>query len=157
MKIEYLDDIIVLFINNLDIDFKNPDNIKKYFKEIFLKLKNNLKIELNGFYLVKVYKNINELVIEIKLEELDFYDLYNDEIDMKIVIEENDFLYEIEDIFIDKNIIKDCYIIKYKNKLYLKIKKEINKIKLSYLKEISNLKYKDNYNIINYGEYLNIK
>ena len=102
MNLSYQDKIILYInnqiINNVDLDDK--DSIKEYFKNIFIKLKNIFNIELNGFYLVKVYKNINSIVIELENEELDYYDLY-DEIDMKIELIETIFLYQIEDIFID--------------------------------------------------------
>ena len=159
MHITYEDDITIIFINNYvtkDIDFNDIDEIKEYFKHIFLKLKDSLKLESSGYYLVKVYKDISGVIIELK-EESDYYDLYNDEIEMKIILEETSFLYQIEDIFIDNYFLNNSSIIKYNNKIYLKLNNKIDDIKIGYLYEISKLMYKDTYNIIKYGKYLSFK
>ena len=159
MHITYEDDITIIFINNYvtkDIDFNDIDEIKEYFKHIFLKLKDSLKLVSSGYYLVKVYKDISGVIIELK-EESDYYDLYNDEIEMKIILEETSFLYQIEDIFIDNYFLNNSSIIKYNNKIYLKLNNKIDDIKIGYLYEISKLMYKDTYNIIKYGKYLSFK
>ena len=159
MHITYEDDITIIFINNYvtkDIDFNDIDEIKEYFKYIFLKLKDSLKLVSSGYYLVKVYKDISGVIIELK-EESDYYDLYNDEIEMKIILEETSFLYQIEDIFIDNYFLNNSSIIKYNNKIYLKLNNKIDDIKIGYLYEISKLMYKDTYNIIKYGKYLSFK
>lgn len=159
MHITYEDDITIIFINNYvtkDIDFNDIDEIKEYFKYIFLKLKDSLKLESSGYYLVKVYKDISGVIIELK-EESDYYDLYDDEIEMKIILEETSFLYQIEDIFIDNYFLNNSSIIKYNNKIYLKLNNKIDDIKIGYLYEISKLMYKDTYNIIKYGKYLSFK
>ena len=54
------DDNIILAINNenLDnIDFKNNEEIKEYFRKMFFKIKERYKILLNGFYYVRIYKD----------------------------------------------------------------------------------------------------
>lgn len=160
MNLNYVDDVGILFINNKlinDIDFNDIDEIKEYFKKLFLKLKHEFNLEPNGFYIVKVYKDINGIVLEIKEEDLDYYDLYNDEIEMKIILEEVTFLYQIEDIFIDNYLLNNSDIIQYDNKLYLKLNNKIDDIQIGYLYEMSKLVYKDTFNIIKYGKYLSFK
>ena len=150
MNLSYNEDNIVLYINNSmidEIDFDNIDSIKEYFKTIFLKLKNTLNLEINGYYLVHIYKD-NGIVIELYNEETDYY---YDEIDMKILLEETTFLYQIEDIFIDKKILEKSKIIKYNKKLYLQITNELTNKELGYLFEISKLIYKNTENIIKYS------
>lgn len=152
MDLSYEDNIII-YMNDkiLDIDFNDNNSIQNYFKKLFLKLKNRLNIELSGFYLVKVYKGETGIIMEIKEEESDYY-MY-DEIDMKIILEETVFLYQLEDVFIDPKILKKAKIINYNNKLYLYTTKLTN-IELGYLYEISKLIYKNTENIIKYGREL---
>ena len=132
----------IIYMNNVDIDFNDKNSIEIYFKNIFLKLKDKLEL---GYYTVNVYKD-NSIILELEYEE----DSYYDEFDLKIIVEETIFLYQMEDIFIDKNIINKSKIIKYNNKLYLYPSK-LSDIELGYLYEISKLIYKNTENIIKYG------
>ena len=150
MHLTYIDDNVIFIHDKKDIDFDDIDELKEYFKTIFIRLKNEL--EPYGYYLVKVYKDINGMIIEF--EELD---LYSEELEMKIIIEEVEFLYQIEDIFIDKCLLDGVDIIEHSNKLYLKVKNKLNNIKIGYLYEISKLLYKDTLNIIKCGKYLSLK
>lgn len=155
MRISNIDDDILIYINNelINIDFEDLDTTKEYFKELFSKLKN--KIEINGFYFVNVYKDeIYGIVIELSKEDVDYLDYYTDEVDMHITLIENTFLYEIEDIFFNQEIIDNSEIIYYKNRVYLKLKNEINDVLKGYLYEFSNLIYKDTKDILNYGKKL---
>lgn len=159
MKISYIDENnILIFINNElinDIDFNDIEETKDYFKELFIHIKNELKLKINGFYFVKVYKDkYYGIVIEIEKEEMDFYDYYIDEIDMHITLEERTFLYQIDDIFINKNILKKSDVLLYNKKVYLRIKEEINSILKGYLFEIGKLIYKDTNDIIKYSKIL---
>ncbi|MBE6160462.1 MAG: hypothetical protein E7157_05410 [Lactobacillales bacterium] len=155
MRISNIDDDILIYINKelVDIDFEDLDTTKEYFKKLFLKLKN--KIDINGFYFVNVYKDlIYGIVIELSKEEVDYLDYYTDEVDMHITLLENTFLYEVEDIFFNEEIINNSDIIYYDKKIYLKLKKDLNDYLKNELIEFSNLIYKDTNDIINYGKKL---
>lgn len=155
MRISIIDNDILIYINNnlINIDFEDLDTTKEYFKELFLKIKD--KVEINGFYFVNVYKDdLYGIVIELTKEEMDYLDYYTDEVDMHITLNENTFLYEIEDIFLNKEIIKNSKIIYYNKKIYLKLKNNIDENIKGYLYEFSNLVYKDTNNILNYGKEL---
>lgn len=110
----------------------DKDYLKKYFKNI---IQNN---NMRGMYYVNIYYNDSNTVIEIMKHNMDYYD-YSNEIDLNIMITENIFLYEID------NIIPNMEIIIYKNKMF--IEKNDNN-----LCEFTKLVYKNTENIINNGK-----
>ena len=73
---------------------------------------------------------------------------------MHITLLENTFLYEVEDIFFNEEIINNSDIIYYDKKIYLKLKNDLNDNLKNELIEFSNLIYKDTNDIINYGKKL---
>lgn len=154
------EDNIILAINNenLDnIDFKNNEEIKEYFRKMFFKIKERYKILLNGFYYVRIYKDkYYGIFIEIEKSEMDFYDYYIDEIDMHIEIEQSIFLYQINDIYIPKELKKKNDIILYQNNIYLKVNRELSNIEKGKLTEISNILYKNVDKILKYGRILTV-
>lgn len=110
----------------------DKDYLKKYFKNI---IQNN---NMRGMYYINIYYNDSNTVIEIMKHNMDYYD-YSNEIDLNIMITENIFLYEID------NIIPNMEIIIYKNKMFIE-KNDIN------LCEFTKLVYKNTENIINNGK-----
>jgi hypothetical protein len=161
MKVSYIDEnnILIFISDDLlnNIDFIDEEETKDYFRELFFNIKDKLKLIINGFYLVMVYQDkYYGIVIELKKEDIDFYDYYIDEIDMHITIEKDIFLYKINDIFISNDLLKDNDVIIYNNELYLKINKEIDNILKGHLLEISELIYKNTNEIIKNGKILNI-
>ena len=154
------EDNIILVINNenLDnIDFKNNEEIKEYFRKMFFKIKERYKILLNGFYYVRIYKDkYYGIFIEIEKSEMDFYDYYIDEIDMHIEIEQSIFLYQINDTYIPKELKKKNDIILYQNNIYLKVNRELSNIEKGKLTEISNILYKNVDKILKYGRILTV-
>ncbi len=118
------------------------DYLEDYFRKIFIKLKEKYDIKIQGFCNVDVYTDNSDMVLEIE-EEKELVDYYEDIIDMKISIHESTFLYEVLNIFnINKYINGDIFL--YKNKFYIK-KKDMNFNILEHLK----LVYKDTNKIIN--------
>ena len=58
LKVILNDDKIVLYLNKFMIeglDFKNINGLEKYFRDLFIKLREIYNIKLNGFYYVYVY------------------------------------------------------------------------------------------------------
>ena len=87
---------------------------------------------------------------------MDFYDYYIDEIDMHIEIEQSIFLYQINDIYIPKELKKKNDIILYQNNIYLKVNRELSNIEKGKLTEISNILYKNVDKILKYGRILTV-
>lgn len=141
MKINFDDNkiIIYLFKNNIKKeDFNDLKYIEEYFRNIFIRLKQIYNIEINGFYNINVYiDNIFGIVLELIEENIEYIDYYDDVIDMKLELHENEFLYHINDV---TNIDESNIIYKYNNKYYLKIK---NKNELYKILEYTSVVYKD--------------
>ncbi len=138
MKIDLVKNKIIVYLKKdyiEDFEYNNVDKLEEYFKNIFMKLNIIYDIKLLGFYIINIY--IDEYygsVIEIIDEDIE-YDY--DEVNMKINLIHNDFLYQVDN-YIDSDKY-DIYI--YKNKLYLKIKNELNKIDMLKLLEFSKIIY----------------
>jgi hypothetical protein len=155
MKIEYLDeDNFYVYINKIclkDLELKNKDSVEKYFKKLFMKLKNNYQLDIYGYYNIRVYENIHYgIILDILKLSNDYFKLPNNKVDMKIMIDSNSiFLYEIDDyFFIDKykSNIKSIY---YKDeKYYVDLNDEIDDSFYLYLLEHSNILFNDDANEI---------
>ena len=119
------------------LSFDNKELLEEEFKEVLDKLEKVYKIEINGSYKINVYKdNIYGSVLEIKKDK-DYYDYFNT-IDMNINIIDSNFLYEVEDYFIDTS--SDIYC--YNDKFYLDVK---NREELLKIIENSKVIYKENH------------
>ena len=138
MKIDILKNKIVLYLKKeytKCFDYNNIDEIELYFKEIILKLNKLLKTRLYGFYILNIFVDkYYGSVIEI-IDENEIYDL--DEINLQINIINADFLYETE--VYNKNDNYEQYLCK--NKIYLKLKNNPNKVDMLKLLEFSKIIY----------------
>lgn len=154
---------MIIYINNLHIDkviFNDKEELEKYFQQLFNRLKKFYRINIRGYYDIKVYiDNFYGLVIQIKRDNIEYCDYFGNQVDMRITIENNDsFLYQINDIFsIDQKIFKKVCIIRYKDNFYLKINKPLNDIELAMLIENSTIIYDSEVNIVlKKGKVLNV-
>lgn len=128
MKLINKDNKIIVFLNK-KINFKQI-NLEKYFKNLFIKFKEDYYIELNGYYSINIYiDKFYGSVIEIENEDLDYYNYFN-QIDMEVKLNDNVFLYEIDYEYLNKSIINNSNIYKLKDKLYIQVKDNniLNKI-----------------------------
>lgn len=143
MKCIIENDKITVYVENYQKNYLNDiDYLEDYFRNIFLKLKEKYNIKVQGFCNVDVYVDNTDMVLEIE-EEKELVDYYEDIIDMKISIHESTFLYEVLNLLnINKYIKNDIYL--YKNKFYIR-KKDANLNILEHLKLI----YKNTDKIIN--------
>ena len=143
MKCTIENNKIIVYVEKYTKNYlDNIDYLEDYFRKIFIKLKEKYDIKIQGFCNVDVYTDNSDMVLEIE-EEKELVDYYEDIIDMKISIHESTFLYEVLNIFnINKYINGDIFL--YKNKFYIK-KKDMNFNILEHLK----LVYKDTNKIIN--------
>ena len=156
MKIIINDDItIIIFLNKeyLKIDFNNIDELEDYFKDLFLTLKNIYKIKLNGFYYIEVFVDKNYgVILELEKEELEYIDYYDNQVDMRVTVNDSEFMYLINDY--DLNDIMEIY--SFQNNLYGKLKKQINSIKMGEILEKGKIIYKDYDKILKYGKRLEV-
>ena len=156
MKIIINDDInMIIFLNKkyLKIDFNNIDESEDYFKDLFLTLKNIYNIKLNGFYYIEVFVDKNYgVILELEKEELEYIDYYDNQVDMRVTVNDSEFMYLINDY--DLNDIMEIY--SFQNNLYGKLKKQINSIKMGEILEKGKIIYKDYDKILKYGKRLEV-
>ena len=157
MKLITMDDTFILFLNRLYIqtlDFSNKVLIEKYLKHLLFKIKNRYDIEFNGYYDVTIYVDINYgVIIEVKKEELEYLDYFNNQIEMNTKVIEDSFLYEMYET--NKQIIKKFTIYKVHDKIYLRAKENLTNIEMGVLLEISKIIYgKEAEKVIRYGKVL---
>ena len=143
MKIIFREDVIIIFLkkeNINNIDFNSKSVIEEYIKQLLTNLKRIINIDLYGLYTLNIFLDkYYGAVVEIDKVDNDIYYL-NDIIDMKINIIETEFLYEIDLLKIDKSKY-DIYL--YKDKIFLKIKKDLDNQEFMRLIENSNIIYDD--------------
>ena len=136
-----IDDDIDIYLNKLylkNIDFNNTNTIKSIIKKLIKKY----EIDLYGYIEVKIYVDSNYgVIINIKKEDTDYFDYFNDEIEMNIEIINDSFLYKINDIF-EINQIKAKKIYKYMDNIYIYFDK-IDNINLGKIIENSEIIYGD--------------
>lgn len=159
MKIENDDNIITLYLNKkyiIDVDLEDELDLEEFFKNIFRKLKKYYHMDIKGFYNIKIYKDLYYgMIITLEKEEIDYYNYYDNHIDMCFTIKNyNSFLYEIDDLFIlDKSIKDKIDIYSYHHRFYIKIKNDINNVILGRLIEKTKIIYEEYLeNIIKYGK-----
>ena len=145
MKCTFKDNNILIYIQDTNITEKSFDDlvyIEEYFKSIFVKIKEKYNININGLYIVNVYfDNQLGMVLELKEEKIDFID-YDDVVDMKIILHNEHFLYEIDDILNLKD--NDIYL--YQKKWYVRPKN------IYHLLEHARIIYKNTEKIVRYGK-----
>lgn len=121
MKIEIVnDEDIDIFINAYQfngINLKDKETLLNEIKDILIKIDTRYKLNLNGFYKIKVYPNqkIGVFLNIIKIDDNEF----NQEADFRIIIYQNEpFLFETEEYeILPKNINKRYY----KDKFYIDV------------------------------------
>lgn len=134
-----IDDDIEIYLNRQYLK-KIDLNDTKTIKNIIKKLNKKYNIDLYGYIEVKIYIDKNYgVIINIKKDEPEYFDYFNEEIEMNIEIINDSFLYKINNIY-DKKQIKTNKIYKYKDSLYISIDK-IDNINLGKIIEISEIIY----------------
>lgn len=122
MKFIFDDDITIFiskeYINNIDLKDKN--NLEKLIKRI----NDKYNIELNGYIEIKIYRNkLYGLIINIKKEDLEYFEYFKSEPEMNIQIEDSTFLYKIDDFY--REISNDVTVYKDGEDIYIKPNNEI--------------------------------
>lgn len=100
MKVEQLnEDCIDVFLNKYNfstIDIENKESLLKLIKDIIIKLDTRYKLDLCGFFKIKVYPNskVGVFLNIIKIDDNEF----SNEADFRIIIYPNEkFFFETED------------------------------------------------------------
>ena len=145
MKVEINGEEIIVFLNKAyvpELNFIDRKKTEIYFKNLFRKLSKNYNIEMNGFYDVNVYINKHYgYILEIVIENIDYYTYFGNQIDMKINIVNDTFLYEIDFLYLEIDFLKFCNIYRHGKYLYLKVKSDIDNVTFGRLLEKSNIIY----------------
>ena len=152
LKIDIISDLeYIIYLYNLtsDIEFDSEENIEKFLRQLFIKLKNFYNITIEGYFDVDVYIDINYgIVLDLKKEKFEYYDYFDNQVEMKIVINRCKFLYLVDSFDFDC----DKYeLYNYLEKIYLLPKEKLSKIDISLLMEMSTLIFNSDY-IMNNGK-----
>ena len=142
MKIDIINDnefVIYLYKNIDDFDFKNEICVEECLRKLFIKLNDYYGIKIEGYYNVDVYIDLlYGFVLVLKKEEFEYYDFYYNQVDMKITIKRNKFLYLVDNYNFDLN---NYEVYKLLHNIYLLPKKKLSYIELANLIEKSKIIY----------------
>jgi len=140
VNIKFIDELILdIYIKKElidNIDFNNKDDLQKYLKNLFKILKNKYSVVIEGFYDITVYVDkFYGVVIHMEKDDIDYYDYFKNQVDMRIITIDTSFLYLVEDI--PNDLINKVDVIIIDKDIYLKIKEELSKVEMMKLLEIS--------------------
>ena len=144
MSIKFNSDLIFdIYIKKYlieDIDFSIKSDIEKYLKKLFKTLNNKYNIAVEGFYNITVYiDKYYGIVLHLEKEELDYYEYYKNQVDMRLVTVHTDFMYEVDDIPFD--IINKVEISNKDKNIYLTLKEKLTDLEMMKLIENSKIIY----------------
>ena len=144
MSIKYIDELTFdIYIKNKfieNIDFENKEDIEKYLKKIFKILNQKYKIIIEGFYNITIYiDKYYGIVIHLEKEELEYYEYYKNQVDMRLITVHTDFMYLVNDL--PKSIINKIKLQIKDNNIYIKIINKLNDLEMMELMEFSEIVY----------------
>lgn len=141
MKIITMDlDSIILYLSDMDFSLEeNIDVLEEKFRDIFLHLKGLYDIDIEGYYRIDIYKDkYYGVIVEIKKEEFEYFDCFDNQVDMRISIHDDFILYEFDDFFsVPESLIKKMKFYIYHDKVYGKLNDLVSEIDGSKLHEYS--------------------
>lgn len=146
MKVEFRDNNFIVFLHKkfiVDIDFFNKSVLEKYFRNLFMKFKDYYNIDVSGSYEITVYvDDVYGAILYIVKEDLDYFDYYDNQVDMTIIISKHKkFLYKLK-CPIDDVIFSKCDIYLYNESFYI-LPNDVDYVLLGSLLECSELVYGD--------------
>ena len=140
MKILTMDmNSVTLFFSDMEVSFENNmEELEENLRTIFLHLKNVYNLDMQGYYIVDIYKDVNYgVVVEIEKEELDYFEYFDNQVDMRISIHTDSIiLYKFTDIFSIPNILLpnlDIYV--HHNIVYGRVNQALSPAQSSFLME----------------------
>ncbi len=147
MSIKFIDDLTMdIYVKKElinDLDFNDKDTLEKYLKKLFKTLKNKYSITIEGFYDIDVYiDKYYGVVFHLEKEDIDYYDYFKNQVDMRIITIDTEFMYEVEDI--PRSILNKVNVLVIDDNIYIKLKEKLNKLEMMELIENSRLVYDKN-------------
>ncbi len=147
MSIKFIDDLTMdIYVKKElinELDFNDKDTLEKYLKKLFKTLKNKYSITIEGFYDIDVYiDKYYGVVFHLEKEDIDYYDYFKNQVDMRIITIDTEFMYEVDDI--PKSILNKVNILVIDDNIYIKLKEKLNKLEMMELIENSRLVYDKN-------------
>lgn len=144
MSIKFIDNLTLdIYIKKElidNIDFNSKDDLEKYLKKLFKTLKNKYDIVIEGFYNITVYiDKYYGVIFHLEKEDIDYYDYFKNQVDMRIITIDTEFLYLINDV--PFNLLDKINVIIKENNIYLKIKKDLTEKEMMELLEFSKVVY----------------
>ena len=139
---------ITIFINKCLLDGVNLNEkkeVEQYLKKLFRRLNEYYNVTINGYYDVDLYiDNFYGIVLDLKKDDISYYDYYENYVDMRIVYHQTDFLYEVDNFWNSDKV--DNYI--YDGKIYAKVINKTGVNEMLELIEHSTIAYKDTGSIL---------
>ncbi len=136
-------DMIILYLNRMyirSLDFTDKEATERYMKRLLMKISNKYNINFDGYYVVNLYVDMNYgVVIEIIKEKLEYLDYFGNQIEINTKVTEGSFLYEVSNF--DVKLLKKFVIYKLRDKLYLRIKKDISDLEMGKMLECAKIVY----------------
>ena len=124
-----------------DVDFSVKEDIEKYLKKLFKILKNKYDLVIEGFYDITVYiDKYYGIVLHLEKEELDYYDYFKNQVDMRLITIDTDFMYQVDDV--PFNLLNKLKVLIKDKNIYLIIKEELTNLEMMDLIENSKIIYK---------------
>lgn len=123
MKIEYQNDLLIVYLYKYIFSFNHKEELYKEIKNLFINLIKNYHLDLNGYFKVDIYENLKYGVV---LEINKIYGNSNDFIDLKIILHHNTKFYLVMD---DYHFFNNHDVIIKDNKYYIDIEKIDNILK----------------------------
>ncbi len=143
MKIITVDlDSIILFLSDMDFSLEEDiDELENSFRNIFIRLRDLYDIDIQGYFKVDIYKDkYIGVVVDIKKEDMEYFDYLDGQIDMHISIHNDEvILFEVNDLYsFYKNLIDKISYYIYHDKFYIKVNNVLTDFEKSNLLEFSN-------------------
>lgn len=124
------------------IDFNNKEDLEKYLKKLFKTLKNKYEITVEGFYEITVYiDKYYGVVLHLEKEDIDYYDYFKNQVDMRLITVNTEFLYLVNDIPL--NLLNKINVLVKNDEIYIKIKDRLTKLEMMELIENSKIVYEN--------------
>ena len=138
MSIKFTDDLTFdIYVKKQvieDVDFNDRESLEKYLKKLFKTLKNKYNITVEGFYDITVYiDKYYGVIFHLEKEDLDYYDFYKNQVDMRIITIDTEFMYKVDDIPL--NLLDKINIFAINNEIYIKIKDDLTNLEMMELVE----------------------
>lgn len=135
MKIENIDDKVIIYLYNDDIDINDIEALNKKIKDVFIKIMKRGNYDFFGYSRVNIYHNENYGII-LEVEKIYNSGMNYHTIDLKIVVYKDSPMYLEFDDYYGFNL-KD--VLMMNGKYYLEIN---NKISIYKYIEFGKIKYK---------------